>query len=169
MEARNRIVAFHNAYVRRLEARASGMPEDAHRITMEMADMSLAVQRDLDKVNQGTITLVDAPAMGGRRRPAPLVQVVLTDLEEQYNIKPNMVQVMLRQAVSEHERLAMQPPIAVAGRHLMRGVSFLVMLPVHGLAAALGVIRRHRVLGTAGGLLGTAASVFVILQALGVI
>jgi hypothetical protein len=36
-EARNRIVAFNNAYVRYVEARASGQAEEAHRLQMEMA------------------------------------------------------------------------------------------------------------------------------------
>jgi hypothetical protein len=163
-EARNRIVAFHNAYVRYVEARVSGNSEEAHRLRMEMADSSLAVQRDLDKVNLGIITLFEAPALGGGRSPASLVNVVLTRLADDYNIDPAMIQVTLRQAASEYERLALEPQDAVVLRELGRGLRFILLLPAYIFVAAARVVRRHFIAATV--VLGLIASFITILTAL---
>lgn len=163
-EARNRIVAFNNAYVRYVEARASGNSAEAHRLQMEMADSSLAVQRDLDKVNLGIITLFEAPALGGGRSLAPLVSVVLTRLADNYNIDPGMVQVMLRQAAGEYERLALEPERTVVLRALGRGLRFILLLPAYTFVAAARVLRQHFMAVVIA--LGLIASLITILTAL---
>ena len=166
-EARNRIVAFHNAYVRRLEACAAGNLTEAHRLQMEMADSSMAVQRDLDKVGLGMWTLMDAPALGGRRWAAPLVNVVLTHLEEQYNTPPDEIQVTLRQAAGEYERLALEPELTVVLRALGRGLRFILLLPAYAFVAAARVLRQHFM--AAAIVLGIIASLVTILTGLRVL
>jgi hypothetical protein len=131
---------------------------------MEMADSSLAVQRDLDKVNLGIITLNRAPALGGGRSLATLVNVVLTHLADDYNIDPAMIQVILRQAASEYERLALEPQGAGVLRELGRGLRFILLLPVYIFAAAVRVVRRHFIAATV--VLGLIASLITILTAL---
>ena len=166
-DARNRIVAFHNAYVRYVEARASSKAAEAQRLRMEMANSSMAVQRDLDKVGLGIITLIEAPALGGGRSFAPLVNVVLTGLADTYNIDPGMVQVMLLQATGEYERLALEPERTVVLRALGRGLRFILLLPAYPFVAAVRVLRQHFM--AAAIVLGMIASLVTILTALRVL
>lgn len=166
-EARNRIIAFHNAYVRYIEVRVSGNSAEAYRLQMEMAASSMAVQRDLDKVGLGTMTLIEAPALGGGRSFAPLVTVMLTRLGEQYNIEPNMILVMLRQAAGEYERRALEPPATVALRWLRHGLRFILLSPVYAFVAAARGAREHWKVVFA--VLGAIASLLTILAVLGIL
>lgn len=136
------------------------------RAHMEMADLSMAVQRDLKRVDCGMITLMDAPAAGGRHWFARLVDVVLTDLEARYNIDPVMVQTILRQAVAEYEYE--DEAMFGAVRWISQGLRFLVGIPVLLVRASVALLRRHyKLLALLASVLGTVAAVLTILQVLG--
>lgn len=109
LDARDRIVQFNNLYVRYVDAQYAGRLEEANRTLMDMAQASGAVQADLDRVNLGIYTLMDAPAMGGQHYQSPLVGVVLTNLAEKYNIDPTEIQTVLHRAIGEYERMEESP------------------------------------------------------------
>lgn len=139
IDARNRITQFNNLYVRYVEAQNMGNLDQANNTLMDMAQASEAVPSDLERVNRGAITLMDAPAMGGRHYLARLVDVVLTNQAEKYNIEPTMIQVILRQAIGEYERLSTNPeanlPTIAHGILTRRSVA--VVVAILGLAASL--------------------------------
>ena len=97
-----RLTTFHRSYVQLIEARSRGDDQSAHQSLLQMADIATPVQRDLDRVGQGVITLMDAPAAGGRHTPVRLTDLVLhPEWAERYNIDPNMVSMMIRRGASD--------------------------------------------------------------------
>ena len=160
-EARERLVIFHNDYVRLVEARAAGNQAQATQIQMEMAHYSAAVHRDLDRAGLAYWTLIDAPALGGRRWPTPLTDVVLTRLGQHYNVDPTEVLVVLCQAIGEYERMATEGwPV-----RLGRGLTAILLLPARPIRAGWTLLTKNLLKSAA--LIGLVASVIAILQALG--
>jgi len=160
-EARERLVIFHNDYVRLLEARAAGNQAQATQIQMEMAHYSAAVHRDLDRVGMAYWTLIDAPALGGRRWPTPLADVVLTRLGQDYNVDPTEVLVVLRRAIGEHERMIAEKRTVRVGRTLTTAL----VLPAVLIRAGWTLLMEN--LFAFAALVTLVAGVLAILQALG--
>lgn len=159
-EARQRLVIFHNDYVRLLEARAAGNHAEATQIQMEMAHYSAAVHRDLDRVGMAYWTLIDAPASGGRRWPTPLADVVLTRLGQDYNVDPTEVRMVLRRAVGEYERMAAERWTVRLGRTLIT----VLLLPAVPIRAGWTLLTEN--LFALAALVGVVGGVLAILVAL---
>lgn len=160
-EARERLVAFHNDYVRLLEAGAAGSQAQATQVQMEMAHCSAAVHRDLDRVGAAYYTLIEAPALGGRRWPVPLVDVVLTRLADEYNVDPAEVLMVIRRAIGEYERRAQEPWLVPLGRMLATAL----LLPLLALRAGWSLLTDN--LYRSAAVVTIVVGVLAILQALG--
>jgi hypothetical protein len=75
-----------------------------------MAELSVAVAQDVDRIDLAPIILKDAPALGGRERLMNVVAVALHgDLADTYNVHPNTILLMLQTAIGEYRRQAERP------------------------------------------------------------
>ena len=102
-----RITQFRDLYVELLAAQQAGHSALATQCLMQLARLSSAVQRDLDRLGPvGRFILHDAPALGGTQYEAGLANLVIHgDLAAQYHVKPSQILLLLEAAIGEYERL----------------------------------------------------------------
>ena len=151
-----RITRFNNLYMKMRSAASVNDFDTATDNRFQMADISQAVQRDLDAVNLGAFDLRDAPARGGQVHSARLTGMVLSAIADEYNVEPNDVSLVLRQAVGAYRHAAEQHgaagdalervlnialsivifPIAFLWRHAARLAALTVVLT--GIVALIG-------------------------------
>jgi len=153
LEARKRIIDFHNLYGRYVEARSLGNEAEAFRIRGEMADAVPRVQRDLDATGYGIYILMDAPALGGRRWPYQLAPLLVLELADQYNVKPGEILMTLRMAASEYDLKINAPVKERVGPTL----SAVTLAPVAFFRTIGRAVWEHP--GRAGGLAGASVTV----------
>src|SRR4051812_12518374 len=101
----NRLNDFGEAYFSFVKCEQSGDLEGSWQAQQKMASLALAVDRDLHRVGIGSVTLMNAPMLGGGRWNYDLVQVAINkELAKQYSMPPNMVLISIQQAMGEYRR-----------------------------------------------------------------
>jgi hypothetical protein len=105
LPALHRVIDFQNTYVRMVNALGERDRETAWEQQRHLATQALDVQRDLQRVGLGYITLCDAPILGGRAHVADIT-VLMThpDMATQYNLDPTTLMLQLDMAIGEYQR-----------------------------------------------------------------
>jgi len=101
-----RIIGFRDLYVRFTKARKSKSSQTAWQLQQEMTHLAPYVQRDLNQVGYGYLTLQEAPALGGREQDAEITSLAYhPQITAKYNFSELDMVLHFDRAIGEYLRL----------------------------------------------------------------
>lgn len=129
-----RIVKYRDLYLQLQSARQEGESDVEWGAREQMARLSLAVQRDMEVVNTGYVTLIDPPMLGGTRQQARVANLAIDmATANSYYVSQQDLILEFEKAIGEYRRLTRGAFLNLFNPFwwLRAGISLLASLPFY--------------------------------------